>query len=87
MTYDRPPYEPAQHGRATYLDVRAATFDDIERIALIDEAYGIGSVETLVPLIVASFARIAGAALPRSRSEECRPEQATRTPAWERTSG
>ena len=59
MTYDRPPYEPEQHGRATYLDVRAATFDDIERIALIDEAYGIGSVETLVPLIVASFERIA----------------------------
>ncbi len=57
MTYDLPQYEPEEHGRATYLDVRAETFDYIEPIALIDEAYGIGSVERLVPRILASFER------------------------------
>ena len=59
MIHERPPYEPNKHGRATHLDVRAATTDDIEAIALIDEARGIGSVETLVPRILASFERIA----------------------------
>ena len=58
MSHNRPPYEPDRHGRATHVDVRAATTDDIEAIALIDEAFGIGSVETLVPRIVASFERI-----------------------------
>ncbi len=59
MIYNRPPYEPHKHGRPTHVDVRAATTDDIEAIARIDEARGKGSVETLVPLIVASFERIA----------------------------
>ena len=59
MIHERPPYEPDKHGRATHVDVRAATTDDIEAIARIDEAHGKGSVETLVPRIVASFERIA----------------------------
>ena len=59
MIHDRPPYEPHKHGRPTHVDVRAATTDDIEAIARIDEARGKGSVETLVPLIVASFEHIA----------------------------
>ena len=59
MTYDRPPYEPDKHGRATHADVRPATTDDIEALARIDEAYGLGSVETLVPRIVGSFERVA----------------------------
>ena len=59
MIYNRPPYEPDKHGRSTHVDVRAATTDDIEAIARIDEAYGGGSVETLVPRIAASFERIA----------------------------
>ncbi len=57
--HNRPPYEPGKHGRSTHVDVRAATTDDIEAIARIDEAYGLGSVETLVPRIVASFERVA----------------------------
>ena len=57
--HNRPPYEPDKHGRATRVDVRTATFEDIEAIALIDEARGIGSVETLVPRILASFECIA----------------------------
>ena len=56
--HNRPPYEPGKHGRSTHVDVREATLDDIEAIALIDEAYGIGSIETLVPRILASFERI-----------------------------
>ncbi len=59
VTYNRPPYEPDKHGRSIDVDVRAATTDDIEAIARIDEARGKGSVETLVPRIVASFERIA----------------------------
>ena len=59
MINDRPPYEPDKHGRATHVDVRLATTDDIGAIALVDEAHGIGSVETLIPRIVASFERIA----------------------------
>ncbi len=59
MIHERPPYEPDKHGCATHVDVRAATTDDIEAIARIDEARGKGSVETLVPRIVASFERIA----------------------------
>ena len=59
MIYNRPPYEPDKHGRSTHVDMRAATTDDIEAIARIDEAYGIGSVETLVPRILASFERVA----------------------------
>ena len=59
MIHDRPPYEPDKHGRPTHVDVGAATADDIEAIALIDEAYGLGSVETLVPRIVAAFERAA----------------------------
>jgi len=59
VTYNRPPYEPDKHGRSTRADVRAATTDDIETLARIDEAYGLGSVETLVPRIVASFERVA----------------------------
>ncbi len=59
MIYNRPPYEPDKHGRPTHVDVRAATTDDIEAIARIDEAYGLGSVETLVPRILASFERVA----------------------------
>ncbi len=59
MSREQPPYEPDKHGRPTHVDVRAATTDDIEAIARIDEARGIGSVETLVPRIVASFERIA----------------------------
>ena len=39
--------------------MRPATTDDIEEIARIDEARGKGSVETLVPLILASFEHIA----------------------------
>ena len=57
--HERPPYEPDKHGRATRVDVRPATSDDIDAIALIDEARGIGPVESLVPLIRASFERIA----------------------------
>ena len=57
MIYNRPPYEPDKHGRPTHVDVRAATTDDIEAIARIDEAYGLGSVESLVPRILASFER------------------------------
>ena len=59
MIKHRPSYEPDKHGRATHVDVRAATTDDIEASARIDEAFGIGPVETLVPRIVASFERIA----------------------------
>ncbi len=59
MIYNRPPYEPERHGRSTRFDLRAATTDDIEAIARIDEAYGLGSVETLVPRILASFERVA----------------------------
>ncbi len=59
MNYDRPPFEPGKHGRSIRVDVRAATTDDIETLARIDEAYGLGSVETLVPRIVASFERVA----------------------------
>ncbi len=59
VIYDRPPYEPDKHGRSIDVDVRGATTDDIEAIAEIDEAYGLGSVETLVPRIVASFERVA----------------------------
>ena len=47
--HERPPYEPDKHGLGTHVDVRAATTDDIEAIARIDEARGKGSVETLVP--------------------------------------
>ncbi len=59
MIYDRPPYEPDKHGRSIDVDMRAATTDDIETLARIDEAYGLGSVETLVPRIVAAFERVA----------------------------
>ncbi len=59
MIHERPPYEPDKHGRAAHVDVRAATTDDIEAIARIDEARGIGSVESLVPRILASFERVA----------------------------
>ena len=57
--HERPAYEPDKHGLATQVDVRAATTDDIEAIARIDEARGKGSVEILVPRILASFERIA----------------------------
>jgi len=57
--HERPAYEPDKHGRATQIDVCAATTDDIEAIARIDEARGKGSVEILVPRILASFERIA----------------------------
>ena len=59
VIHNRPPYEPHKHGRPIRFDVREATPDDIEAIALIDEAFGIGSVETLVPRILASFERMA----------------------------
>ena len=59
MIYNRPAYEPDKHGRPIQVDVRPATPDDIEAIARIDEVYGIGSLETLIPRIVASFERIA----------------------------
>ncbi len=57
--HERPPYEPDKHGLATQVDVRAATTDDIEAIARIDQARGIGSVESLLPRILASFQSIA----------------------------
>ncbi len=59
VIYNRPAYEPDKHGRPIQVDVRPATPDDIEAIARIDEVYGIGSVETLVPRILASFERVA----------------------------
>ena len=59
VIHERPPYEPDRHGHATHVVVRAATTDDIETLARIDEAYGLGSVETLVPRIVAAFQRAA----------------------------